>query len=167
MAFAQKVKRLLPEDFWTSGINFYLDGTSFAHKSNLCDQGKCQRSIVWWKWCEGLNFHWTSKMKKSATGGAMPHFIVAIAHEKGVVLCELYIERFTGAYFADFIQVHFHEAFANSADPHGKLFLQDGDPQQNSMAAKRALDDVTARLFSVHLRSLDFNPIENFFNLVQ
>ena len=27
LAFAKKVKRLLPKDFWTSGISSYLDGT--------------------------------------------------------------------------------------------------------------------------------------------
>ena len=51
LAFAHKQKRLLPEDFWTSSISFYLDGTSFAHKSNPCDQAKCQRSMVWQKRC--------------------------------------------------------------------------------------------------------------------
>lgn len=32
------------------------------------------------------------------------HFIVAIAHGVGVVLCEQYVELFTGAYSADFIR---------------------------------------------------------------
>ena len=73
----------------------------------------------------------------------MAHFIiVTVAQGKGVVLCEQYVEQFTGTYFADFIWERFHEAFVNSANPHGKLFLQDGDPRQNSMAAIRALDDV-------------------------
>lgn len=31
-------------------------------------------------------------------------FIVAIAHGVGVVLCEQYVELFTGAYSADFIR---------------------------------------------------------------
>ena len=91
LAFARKVKRLLPEDFWTSGIIFYSEGTLFAHKSNPCDQAKCQRSMVWRERCEGFNC--TSKGKKSGTGGAMAHFIVTIAHGKGVVLCEQYVER--------------------------------------------------------------------------
>ena len=101
------MKRLLPEDFWTSGISFYLDGTSFTHKSSPCDQAKCQRSMVWRKRCEALSFNCISKGKKSGTGGAMGHFIVAIAHGKGVVLCEQYVEQFIGAYFADFIREHF------------------------------------------------------------
>ena len=105
--------------------------------------------MVWRKRCEGLSFNFTSKVKKSGTGAAMAHFIVAIAHRKGVVLCEQYVERFTGAYFADVIREQFHQAFVKSANPHGKLFLQDGDPRQNSMTAKRALDGVSARLFSI------------------
>ena len=73
----------------------------------------------------------------------------------------------TGAYFADFIRQHFHESFVNSAKLHGKPFLQNGNPRQNSMVAKRALDDVSARLFSIPPRSPDINPVENFFNLMQ
>ena len=40
--------------------------------------------------------------------GAMGHFIVAIAHGKGVVLCEQYIERFTSAYFVRLSIVPIH-----------------------------------------------------------
>ena len=46
----------------------------------------------------------------------MAHFIVAIEHRKGVVLCEQYVEQFTGAYFADVIREHSHDAFVNSAN---------------------------------------------------
>ena len=65
-----------------------------------------------------------SKRKKYGTGEAMAHFIiVTVAQGKGVVLCEQYVEQFTGIYFADFIWERFHEAFVNSANPNGKLFL--------------------------------------------
>ena len=83
------------------------------------------------------------------------------------MLCEQYEERFTGKYFADFVREHFARAFANSANPLGKLFLQDGDPRQNSVAAKRAPDDVNGILFSIQPRSHDINPIENLFHLIQ
>ena len=52
----------------------------------------------WRERCEGLSFNCTTKSKKSGTGGAMAHFIVAFARGKGAVLCEQYIERFTGVY---------------------------------------------------------------------
>ena len=92
---------------------------------------------------------------------------VAIAYRKGVMLCEQYEERFTGEYYAEFVRKHFPRAFASSANPRGKLFLQDGDPRQNSVAARRALDAVNAKLFSIPPRSPDINPIENLFHLIQ
>ena len=58
-------------------------------------------------------------------------------------------------------------AFAESANPRGKLFLQDGDSRQNSAAAKRALDDVDAKLLSIPPISPHINPIENLFHLIQ
>ena len=122
--YARKVKRLLPNDFWTNGISFYLDGTSFTHKCNPCDQAKSRRSMVWRKKCEGLKLGCTYKGKKAGTGGRMAHFIVAIAYRKGVMLCEQYQERFTGKCYAEFVRKHFPRAFAESANPRGKLFLQ-------------------------------------------
>ena len=47
------------------------------------------------------------------------------------------------------------------------MFVQDGDPSQNSKAAKTALDKIGAVQFSIPPRSLDLNPIENTFNLVE
>jgi transposase len=165
--FARKVKKTLPADFWTSGISFYLDGTSFVHKTNPNDQAKSQKSMVWRKRSEGLNPNCTSKGKKAGSGGRMANFIVAIAYGKGVVLCEQYEDRFTGQYFADFIRKHFPATFKKSANPTRKLFLQDGDPRQNSALAKQAMEDVDARMFAIPPRSPDINPIENFFHLVQ
>lgn len=76
--------------------------------------------------------------------------------------------QFSGACFSDFIQEYHHEAFANSANLLGKHFLQDGDTQRNSMTSKRALDDVSARLFSIPpSRRPDINPTESFFVFVQ
>ena len=46
------------------------------------------------------------------------------------------------------------------------LFLQDGDPTQNSRKPKKAFDDVGCRMFSIPARSPDINPIENMFNNV-
>ena len=47
------------------------------------------------------------------------------------------------------------------------MFVQDGDPSQNSKAAKTALDKIGAVQFSIYPRSLDLNPIESVFNLVE
>ena len=47
------------------------------------------------------------------------------------------------------------------------MFLQDGDPSQNSKAAKTTLDKIGAVQFTIPLRSPDLHPIENAFNLVE
>ena len=136
LRYARKViKRLLPNDFWTKGVSFYLDGTSFAHKNNPYNQAKSRRSMVWRKECEGWKLRCTSKGNKAGTGSRMAHCIVAIAYRKGVMLCEQYEERFTGNYYVEFVRKYFLRALMNSANPRGKLFLQDSYPRQNSLAA--------------------------------
>ena len=166
LKFARRVKSTLPKTFWTEGVGFYLDGTSFVHKTNPKDQAKTAKTMAWRKPNEGLCLNCTSKGKKAGSGGRMAHFIVAIAYQKGVICCEQYQDRFTGVYFANFIRTHFESIFEKSANPRGKLFLQDGDPRQNSVPAKQAMNEVGARLFAIPPRSPDLNPIENFFHLV-
>ena len=47
------------------------------------------------------------------------------------------------------------------------MFLQDGDPSQNSAKAREALDSVRAEIFTIPPRSPDLNPIENLFHIVK
>ena len=47
------------------------------------------------------------------------------------------------------------------------MFVQDGDPSQNSKAAKTALDKIGVVQFSIPPRNPDLNPIENVLNLVE
>ena len=84
-----------------------------------------------------------------------------------VVCCEQYYGNITGELFSDFVHEHFPVMFEKSANPKGKLFLQDGDPRQNSKKAKIALDAVDCQQFSIPARSPDANPIENFFNVIR
>lgn len=161
LAFGRKMIKY-PSDYWTHGISFYLDGSSFTHKTNPRDQAKSRRSMVWRKKSEGLDPLCTAKGKKAGSGGRMAHYMVCISYQKGVMLCEQYTEKLTGQYFAAFIRRHFDEAFTNSVNPEGRLFLQDGDPRQNSKAAKDALDEKNTTMFSIPPRSPDCNPIENF-----
>ena len=58
-------------------------------------------------------------------------------------------------------------ACKNARRAKGKLFLQDGDPSQNSKKANDAIHDVGARKFSIRPRSPDINPIENIFHQVK
>ena len=97
----------------------------------------------------------------------MVKVFVAIAYGHGAVLCEQYEEQLEGQFFADFVREHFENAFENSSNPRGKLFLQDGDPSQNSLKEKNAIFDIGALMFSIPPRSPDINPVENFFHLVK
>ena len=54
--------------------------------------------------------------------------LIAIAYGHGAVLCEQYEGRLTGQFFEEFVREQFENAFENSSNPRGKLFLQDGDP---------------------------------------
>ena len=62
----------------------------------------------------------------------MAHLIVAIMYGKG----EQYEGQMTGKLFATFITEKFDRVIANSDNPQGKLFLQDGHPSQNSKVAR-------------------------------
>ena len=167
LKFCRKVKRKLEDNFWKYGIGFYLDGTGFTHKYNPSDQARTTRSMAWRKANEGLSIDCTTKGSHEGTGGKVANFMVAIAYEKGVVLCEQYTGHLNGQKFSDFIRDYFSEAFEKGSNPKGKLFLQDGDPSQNSRKARNAWDKIGARKFTIPPRSPDLNPIENVFNVVK
>ena len=57
--------------------------------------------------------------------------------------------------------------FKKRVNPRGKLFLQDGDPSQNSVKARSTWDEIGARKFTIPARSLDLNPIKNLFHIVK
>ena len=56
---------------------------------------------------EVLHLHCTAKGFNVGSGGRVAQFIVAIAHQKGVVLCEHYEGKINGDMFSDFIKTHF------------------------------------------------------------
>ena len=163
--FAAKVKRLLPENFWTTGISFYLDGVGFCYKTNPSNEAMAPKGMVWRKANEGLKQGCTAKGSKEGTKQA--HFIAAISPGKGFVCCEQYYDRMSGRLFADFVNEHFERVFQSSSNQGAKRFLQDGCPSQNSKVASTAIDKSNAKLFSIPPRSPDINPIENVFNLVK
>ena len=47
-----------------------------------------------------------------------------------------------GAYFANFIDTNFPRMFEEAAKGGERIFIQDGDPSQNSAVAKRAMSRV-------------------------
>ena len=52
--FCRAMKRAYPVDVWTRQVAFYLDGVSFAFKTNPQAEAKCPRARIWRKRGEGL-----------------------------------------------------------------------------------------------------------------
>ena len=116
---------------------------------------------------EGLAPGCTSKGKHSGTGGRTIRLFVAISYDVGVVVCHEY-KHLDGAAFKNIINNHFEDIFVKSHKRYqSKMFLQDGDPSQNSAAAKKALEKIKAEVFSIPPRSPDLNPVENLFHTVK
>ena len=110
---------------WKTEIAFYLDCTSFVHKTNPANQTKAPGSCEWRKYKEGLKRGCTAKCAK--VGHKSAHFVVAISYKKGVICYEEY-EKMNGKHFASFAKNNFADIFSCSINPKGKLFIQDGDP---------------------------------------
>ena len=164
VAFCRKMVKKYPPHFWTHDVAFYLDGVTFAYKTNPADTARSPGSRIWRKRSQGLKRGCTAKGRKEGTGGRYVRLIVGISHGKGVVVCEPY-EKMTGEYFASFIRKTFENIF-DDADKDSRVWIQDGDPSQNSKAAVSAMKEIKAELLSIPPRSPDLNPIENMFHLL-
>ena len=166
--FARRALNLPDQkQLWRYGISFYFDAAGFQHKYNPFDEAKSTRTMAWRKRDEGLDRNCTAKGSRVGSGGKVLHYMVAISYSKGVVLCEPYEGHINGIMFSKFIKDHFPAAFEKSVNPKGKLFLQDGDPSQNSKLAELACKAVGAKRFVIPARSPDMNPIENMFNFAK
>ena len=165
--FATCIKKSLKEKIWTEDIAFYFDGASFQHKDNPFGEAKSTRTIAWRKKSEGLDLNCTVKGSDVGSEGRVVHFLLAIAFNRGVILCEQYHGHINGELFAQFILEYFSDTFEKSTNLEQKLFLQNGDTSQNSKKATVALDSIGAETLSIPPRSPDMNPIENTFNLTK
>ena len=155
-------------EFWRTGISFYLDGVGFVHKRNPHGEARSTQTMAWRKANEGLVK--TTKGKKEGTGGKVATFFVAIAYGRGVVLSKHvpWNNAMTGEKFAGFAKNVFPKVFASCGVPvEGSVFLQDGDPKQNSKVAQEAWTKLGCKMFGIPARSPDLNPIENIFHLVR
>lgn len=166
LKFARRCKKL-SATFWKEGISFYLDGASFVHKTNPSQHARTTRTRTWKKKGEALAQHCTAKGKKEGVGGRVARFMCAISFGRGFTKCHQYTGCVNGETCREFIHEHFPSMFDDSPNPRGKLFLQDGDPSQNSALAREAMDAVGCRLFKIPARSPDLNPIENAFNNIR
>ena len=61
---------------------------------------------------------------------------------------------------------NFKTIFSLSCNPEENLFIQDGDPSQNSKLRKTEMRNCDAQLLAIPPRSPDINPIENVFHLI-
>ncbi len=166
LKFAKRCKREHPDEFWSNGISFYLDGTGWVHKLNPTLNARTARTRTWKKKGESLKRENTAKGKKEGVGGTMAKFMVAIAYGKGVVGCHQYHGQIDGEKFSQMVKDYFPELFRKSANARTPLFLQDGDPSQNSRIARDAWEGLNYSMFAIPARSPDLNPIENVFHLM-
>ena len=123
------------------------------------DKAMAPKYLVWRKKNERLIKGGTSNGNKSGCGGIVACFLV-ISLGKEICYCKHY-EKLSGKIFAEFVENNFIEIFKSSCKSTGNVFVEDGDPTQNSKAAKTALDKIGAVQFSIHPRSPDLNPIKN------
>ena len=107
----------------------------------------------------------SAKGSKIGNGSSVAHFFVCISSGKGVIFCEQY-EKLNGQYFTNFVGRNFKTIFSLSYDPEGNLFIQEGDPSQNSKLRKTKMRSCGTQLLAIPPRSPDINPIENIFHLI-
>ena len=129
--FSNYVKKKLPDNIWSHGISFYLDGVGFTYKKIIAKMHAehAKKTIV-------------KKMKvapycnaacsREGDGGKVAKFMVTIVYAKGVTMCEEFKQKLNGESFATFVRHHFPSCFEESSNPDDKVLLQDGDPSQNS-----------------------------------
>ena len=114
---------------------------------------------------EGLAHGCITKGRKEGTGGNVLRLLVAISYDKGVICCEPH-EHMTGGNFATFVDQHFHRLFQLAGKGDSRLWMQDGDPSQNSALAKAAIVHVNSTVIKRPPRSPELHVFENVFAIV-
>ena len=110
--------------------------------------------MIWRKKNEGLIKGCASQGNKAGHGDKVANFFVAISLGKGIYY-RMHCEKRSGKLFAEFIENNFLEIFKSSCNGTRKVFVQNGDPSQNSKGAKTALDKIGAVQFSIPPGSWD------------
>eukprot|EP00794_Sanderia_malayensis_P012556 gene12555-biopygen10007 len=161
--FANRVLREFDENFWTQLVAFYLDGVGFVYKRNPKDQALAPTGRVWRKRKEDVAQGCTAKGSASGTGGKYVKLVFTISHDKGIVMHKRY-EKMDGAYFVDFLTRTFN-TMVDRAAKGTRVWVQDGDPSQNSKMARNTMERINSDLFGIPPRSPDMNPIEKNFRI--
>ncbi len=153
------------KDVWKNDIAFYLDGVSFVHKRNPLDQAKAPCGRLWRRKDEGLKQGCVSKGSKVGHGGKVVSVMVAISYVHGVIGVEQF-DKMNSDYCEKYVLRNFEQLFQKSGKE-SRMFIQDGDPSQNSKKARGAMVKYAAKLLAIPPRSPNLNPIENVFHLVR
>ena len=151
--FARMVKNEHPEDLWKEDICFYIDSVSFVQKFHPNDQARAPRGRTWRKKSEGLSRDCTAEGSHVGSGGRLLKLFVAISFSQGFICAHQY-DKVTGDTFEQFILQQIPIIYKNSRKMHSNLFVEDGDPSQNSAKSLRAVQAVGMKLFKIPPRIL-------------
>ena len=164
-AFAKKCSNA--EGLWKEKISFYYDAATFYHERDPYSEVVAPNSKIWRMDGEGLEI--TRKGKKEGNSGRPVKLFVAIAYQKGVIMCEQWDPNTPslGIHYKEFVKKHFPVTFECSVNPKNKLVLQEGCPVQKSKQAQLRYAVVNCKVFSIPPRSPELNPIENMFLIVR
>ena len=133
---------------------------SFTRKTNPAEQARAPKGRIWRK-AKGLSRGCTAKGSHKGSGGRLVKIRVAITHEAGVVLFA------NMRSWRDNILKILCGMFKKAKTGCSHLWLQEGDPSQNSAASRMAMKSIPAKLLSILPRSSAINLIENLFHLIK
>ena len=150
--FAWDIKKNYSSDLWTKDICFYLDGASFAHKYNPCDQSRAPKGRVWRQTREGLDTGCTAKGAHVGTGGRVLKLFIVISFRQRVICCEEY-ERLDGEFFKSFVTEHFSEILRKSKKGHSRLFIKDGTPGRTAQRHGKLLRPLELNCWLYHSKA--------------
>ena len=104
LKFANELK-IVPTNFRTESISFYLDGSSWVHKSNLDSHEKIFPTRTWRKKIQGFKLSYCAKGIEEVFGRRVAKFMVAVSYSKGIV-------KYYQYKFLNFIEEQFPNMFA-------------------------------------------------------
>ena len=106
--------------------------------------------MAWRKKYEGLDLNCTEKGSYFCFGSKVEHFLVAIAFNCGVILCEQCHGNINGEMFAQFILDHFNDIFKKSTNPKQKFFYKIDTQLKTGRRTRLQLTALLHRYFRFH-----------------
>ncbi len=111
--FAKNIQEKFSGELWKTSVSFFLDRVNFFHKTNLADQARAPKGIVWREKSEGLKQGCLAKGSKEGSGGCVLRLMAAISYGEGVIECHQYTELDSSC-FAQFIENKIDGMFAKA-----------------------------------------------------